>query len=109
MQMLLLVLAMSLLVACSKAPDAAAATRNDLAATACEAYARGQLADKTYQLDHAVLAASLAEGGDGAQVLKAPIVIDPGLSSESRQTLECTVRFVEGRAAPDVLNLQFIW
>lgn len=99
------------LVACSKGPAPAGNTRNELAATACENYAKGQLADKTYQLDHAALAASLVDtvGGDGTQTLKAPITVDPGLSSESKQTLECTVRFVEGHDAPDVINLQFIW
>lgn len=81
----------------------------ELAATACETYAKGQLAEKSYQLDHAALAKSMADAGDGASILKAPITIDPGLSSESKQSLECTVRFVAGRDAPDVINLQFIW
>ena len=33
----------------------------------------------------------------------------PGLASESKQTLECSVRFVTGKEAPDVLRVQFIW
>jgi len=41
--------------------------------------------------------------------LKGPIVVEPGSSSESKQTLECAVRFTEGKAAPDVLKMQFIW
>jgi len=99
------------LAGCSKdaTPGGAGATRNELAATACEAFAKGQLADKTYQLDHAVLAKSLADAGGGGQILRAPITIEPGLSSESKQTLECTVRFVDGKDTPDVINLQFIW
>lgn len=99
------------LAGCSKdaATGAAGTTQNEQAATACEAYAKGQLGDKTYQLDHAVLAKSLAPSGDGAQILRSPITIDPGLASESKQTLECTVRFVPGKDAPDVINLQFIW
>ena len=88
---------------------AAAQTRNDHAAAACEEYAKGQLDEKTYTLDHAVLAASMKDAGDGASALNAPITIDPGLSSESRQTLECSVRFVPGKDAPDVLAMQFIW
>jgi hypothetical protein len=43
---------------------APAASRNGLAAKACADYAHGQLGDKTYALDQAVLAASLQEGTD---------------------------------------------
>ncbi len=88
---------------------AAGTTRNDLAATACEVYAKGQLGDKTYKLDHAALAASMKDAGDGASRLSSPITIEPGLSSESKQSLECSVRFVAGKDAPDVLSMQFIW
>jgi len=87
----------------------AAATRNSAAAAACAEYAHGQLGDKPYQLDQAVLAASMAPGADGTAALRGPIVINPGVPSESKQTLECSVRFVDGRAAPDVLSMQFIW
>lgn len=89
--------------------QAAVNSRNDLAATACEDYAKGQLGDKTYKLDHAVLAATMKDAGDGANALSGPITIEPGLASESKQTLECSVRFVPGKAAPDVLSMQFIW
>ena len=88
---------------------AAGNARNDLAATVCEDYAKGQLGDKTYKIDHLLLAASMKEGGDGASALSSPITIEPGLSSESKQTLECSVRFVPGKDAPDVLSMQFIW
>ena len=88
---------------------AAGNTRNDLAATACEDYAKGQLGDKTYKIDHSALSASVRDAGDGASALTAPITIEPGLSSESKQTLECSVRFVPGKDAPDVLSMQFIW
>lgn len=97
-----------MLVACGK-KETAASSPNELAATACETYAKGQLADKTYQLDHAALATSMDAGSDGVFLLKAPITIDPGLSSESKQSLECTVRFIAGNPAPDVINMQFIW
>ena len=104
----------ALLVACggsgagSDSP-AAGGSRNELAASACEAYAKGQLGDKTYKLDQSVLAASMKDAGDGASALSGPITIEPGLSSESKQTLECSVRFVPGKGAPDVLSMQFIW
>ena len=110
MKVALSLLGLVVLAGCSGKDAAGGGGRNQHAATACETYAKGQLADKTYQLDHAVLAQSLADTpGGGTQTLKSPITIDPGLSSESKQTLECTVRFVEGREAPDVINLQFIW
>jgi hypothetical protein len=80
-----------LLAGCSGAGGgAAAATQNELAASACEAYAKDQLPDKTYQLDHATLAASMKDAG-------------------SRQKLECSVRFIAGKESPDVLKMQFIW
>ena len=109
MKRALMMLLLLVLAGCSKQAAPGGATRNELAATACETYAKGQQAEKTYQLDHAALAGSLSDSGDGAHLLRAPITIDPGLSSESKQTLECTVRFVEGKDAPDVINLQFIW
>ena len=81
----------------------------EAAATACDAYAKSQLGDKTYQLDTAVLAKSMTPAADGSMQLKGPIVVEPGSASESKQTLECAVRFTEGKAAPDVLKMQFIW
>lgn len=79
------------------------------AAKACDAWARQQLVDKPYELDQAAYAATMAAQPDGSQLLKGPITIDPGLTSESKQTLECSVRFVEGKEVPDVLRGQFIW
>ena len=79
------------------------------AADACDTYAKGQLADKTYSLDKDVLAKSMVAQADGSMMLKGPIVVDPGTSGESKQTLECAVRFTEGKPAPDVLKMQFIW
>ena len=110
MKLVVLVVMLLALAACGdKGATAGGGSRNELAATACDTYAKGQLADKTYQLDLAALAKSMADAGDGANILRSPIVIDPGLSSESKQSLECTVRFVAGKDAPDVINLQFIW
>lgn len=100
--------ATAFLVACGGGAGGAGGQK-ELAATACEEYAKGQLGDKTYQLDTAALAASMTPGADGAMSLKAPIVIEPGHSDESKQTLECSVRFVPGKEVPDVLRMQFIW
>ena len=79
------------------------------AAEACDAYAKSQLGDKTYTLDKDVLAKSMVHAADGSIQLKGPIVINPGTSGESKQTLECAVRFADGKATPDVLKMQFIW
>ena len=45
---------------------------------------------------------------DGSHLLKGPVTVEPGLATESKQTLECSVRFTEGKP-PDVLRVQFIW
>ena len=84
-------------------------SQNTIAAKACEESAKAQLAAKTYELDGGELAKSMAAQPDGSQLLKGPITIEPGMAAESKQTLECSVRFVEGKAAPDVLRVQFIW
>ena len=108
MKLIAIVLALMALAACSDKADVGG-SKADLAATACDTYAKGQLEDKTYTLDHAELAKSMADAGDGASLLRAAITIEPGRSSESKQTLECRVRFEAGKDAPDVINMQFIW
>lgn len=104
---LLLSIILLLLVACSS--DDAGGGKNAAAANACDAYAKQQLSGKTYTLDLAALGASLQDQGDGSQFMKAPIVIDPGLTSENKQSLECTVRVAPGKEQPDVIKMQFIW
>lgn len=111
MKLIAMVLPLMALAACSDnaGVGGGGGSKAELAATACDTYAKGQLEDKSYKLDHAELAKSMADAGDGASLLRAPITIEPGLSSESKQTLECRVRFVAGKDAPDVINMQFIW
>jgi hypothetical protein len=101
--------AMGTLLAGCGGDGSGAGSKNELAAKACDAYAKLQLEDQTYKLDLAALASSMADAGEGSSFLHAPIVIQPGLTSENKQTLECTVRFVAGKAEPDVLKMQFIW
>jgi hypothetical protein len=79
------------------------------AAQACDASAKQTLGPKTYTLDLDVLAASMQAQADGSQLLKGPVVIEPGLATESKQMIECSVRFAAGKPAPDVLRVQFIW
>jgi len=86
-----------------------AASQAGAAADACDAYAKSQLGDKAYTLDKAALAKTMAPQSDGSMQLKGPIVVEPGTNAESKQTLECSVRFTAGKDTPDVLKMQFIW
>ena len=97
--------ATALLVGCG----GGGAGKAEAAASACDVYAKSQLGDKTYSLDQAELAKSMTPSSDGSMQLKGPIVVEPGTSSESKQTLECSVRFTDGKETPDVLKMQFIW
>lgn len=84
-------------------------TPNDLAAQACRAAAESRLGGKLYELDLAALGASMRDAPNGEKFLTAPIVIEPGLTSEVKQIVECTVRFSEGKPAPDVVGFVFNW
>ena len=99
-------LAATILVGCGGGGEGG---KGEAAAAACDAYAKGQLGDKTYSLDAAVLAKSIVPHADGTHFLKGPIVVEPGLAGEIKQTLECSVRFTEGKPTPDVIKMQFIW
>ena len=111
MRVIAMMAATSLLVTCggSAGESPGGGSQAELAASACDAFAKNQLGDKTYQLDTAALAKSMTPAADGSMALKSPIVIEPGAASESKQTLECAVRFSPGKKAPDVLKMQFIW
>ncbi|MFZ9310538.1 MAG: hypothetical protein ACO24O_03425 [Arenimonas sp.] len=77
------------------------------AAAACEAEAKVRIGEKTYQLDIAALAQS-AKLEDDVWAMQAPIVIEPGLRDEAKQTLECKVRVQDGK--PDeVTYINFIF
>lgn len=81
----------------------------ELAAQACKGAAESRLDGKLYELDVAALAASMRDAPNGEKFLTAPIVIEPGLTSETKQIVECTVRFAEGKDAPDVVGFVFNW
>ena len=82
-------------------------TPQQLAAAACEAEAKIRIGEKTYQIDMAALAAS-AKTSDGGWELNVPIVIDPGLRDEVKQTLECKVRAKDDKTL-EVTDIQFIY
>jgi hypothetical protein len=79
------------------------------AAAACEAELKRRLGDKLYELDTAALAASMQDAGNGAKKLAAPVTTEPGLTSEAKQIMECTVRFAEGKEMPDIVGFGFNW
>ena len=81
----------------------------DLAAEACRAAAESRLEGKLYDLDLVALSASMKDVPNGEKFLSAPIVIEPGLTSEVKQIVECTVRFSDGKPAPDVVGFGFNW
>lgn len=83
-------------------------SRNAIAAQACEAFAKNGLGEKTYELDLAALGASMKPDGD-MQALSGPIVIEPGLSGETKQTLDCKVRFNADGSQADVISLNYIY
>ena len=104
MRRLSILLLISLLAACT-----GGGSRNDLAAQACEAAAKDRLDGKGYQVDLAALAESMKDKADGSHSLTAPIVIEPGLATEAKQIMECSVRFVPGKPEPDVIGFVFNW
>ena len=88
---------------------AASGSQNDLAAKACEEAAKSRIEGKLYEMDVAALAASMKDAPNGEKFLTAPIVIEPGLTSEAKQIVECTVRFSDANTAPDVVGFGFTW
>lgn len=97
------------LSACGDGGETAGSTPNDLAAKACEDAAKSRLAGKLYEMDIAALAASMKDAPNGEKSLTVPITIEPGLTSEVKQIVECTVRFSDAKPAPDVVGFGFTW
>lgn len=81
----------------------------ELAAKACDTATRERLEGKDYQLDVAALAKSMQDKPDGSQFLSTPIVVEPGLATEAKQVIECSVRFSKGKDEPDVIGFVFNW
>jgi hypothetical protein len=85
-----------------------AGSKAEMAAQACDTFAKNKLEGKLYQLDLKVLAASMKPVTDKTE-LTAPIVIEPGLPTEVKQTLECEVIFGANDSSVEVINMTFIW
>ena len=85
------------LAACGGGDGAAGGTPGGLAAEACKDAAESPLA------------ASMRDAPNGEKFLTAPITIEPGLTSEVKQIVECTVRFSDAKPQPDVVGFVFNW
>ncbi|HBK57154.1 MAG TPA: hypothetical protein DDZ76_12850 [Xanthomonadales bacterium] len=77
--------------------------------TACENAVAERLGDKPFRLDPHLLRSTLQTDAAGVSSLRGPVVLDPGLSSEKTQTVECSARFEPGQSEPVVISLNFIW
>ncbi len=97
------------LAACGGGESSGGSSPNDLAALACVEAAEARLNNKLYELDVAALADSMKDTPNGEKFLTAPILIEPGLTSEVAQIVECTVRFSPAKPAPDVVGFVFNW
>lgn len=97
------------LAACGGGGGGASSSPGDLAAEACKIAAESRLEGKLYELDLAALSASMKDAANGEKFLTAPIVIEPGLTSEVKQIVECTVRFSDAKPTPDVVGFGFNW
>lgn len=96
------------LAACSGGGSSGPTGKGGAAAEACDAFVKAKLEGKQFTLDLKVLAASLKENPDKSVVLNAPIIIEPGLTTEVKQSIKCDVRF-SADDTPEVTNVTFIW
>jgi len=96
------------LAACSGESGGGPGGKTGAAAAACDAFVKTKLDGKQYKLDLVALAASMKANTSGGSDLAAPIVIEPGLTTEVKQSIECEVRF-DASDKPEVLTVNFIW
>lgn len=79
----------------------------DEAARVCLEAAQAKAAGQSIDLNARALAAFAKPDGQDAFLIKAPIVLDAGLSSELKQTLDCRVR-ITGNGA-EIVSLTFVF
>ncbi|HSM99442.1 MAG TPA: hypothetical protein VLS52_00370 [Rudaea sp.] len=83
-------------------------SRNDKAASACNAEIGKRMNGRSFTLDLKDLAAHAKQESADTLLLSSSVVLDKGLPSEDKQSYECRVRFdAQGNAS--VLFLQFNW
>lgn len=81
--------------------------RTDEAAQACLDAARSKASGQSIDVDLKALAALATPDGEDAFRIRAPIVLDAGLSSELKQTLDCRVRLTAN--GPEITSLTFVF
>ncbi|MGH8107246.1 MAG: hypothetical protein ACREO1_00825 [Arenimonas sp.] len=96
------------LVACSGGGSEGSGGKAGAAADACSDFVKTKLEGKQFEIDMPALAASLKESPDKSATLSAPITIEPGLTTEVKQSIKCDIRFAADDK-PEVLNVTFIW
>ncbi|PKM02581.1 MAG: hypothetical protein CVV17_05495 [Gammaproteobacteria bacterium HGW-Gammaproteobacteria-7] len=101
MRTLIFVLLLALLAGC--------ASKEQKVVSACESAVAERLAGKTYRLDSDALRTSLQTDATGVSSVRAEVILDPGMSGEQAQTVECSARFEQGQSDPVVIALNFIW
>lgn len=85
---------------CAKDPKAQALE-------ACADAVAQKLVGKEFRLDRAAMQASAADDGTGAIAMSGGLLINPGMTNEEKQTVQCKARVENGKA--DVVSLSIIW
>ncbi|MDZ4349206.1 MAG: hypothetical protein U1A22_06695 [Xanthomonadaceae bacterium] len=99
----------TLIFVCMLVVLAACAGKEQKIVSACESAVAERLAGKTYRLDSDALRTSLQTDASGVSSVRAEVILDPGMSGEQTQTVECSARFEDGQSNPVVIALNFIW
>ncbi|HMM56378.1 MAG TPA: hypothetical protein PKD77_02140 [Rudaea sp.] len=94
------------LLVCVLALGACSPSRNDTAASACNTEIGKRMNGRSFALDLKDLAAHAKAESADTVLLTSTIVMDKGLPSEDKQSIECRVRF-DASGNANVLYLQF--
>ncbi|MCE7931494.1 MAG: hypothetical protein DYH17_08970 [Xanthomonadales bacterium PRO6] len=79
----------------------------DPLAQLCVNEAAKRLEGQVYRIDEGEIAGSKETGADGNVTFKGSVILKPGTSSESTQTLDCTVAPAAGDTPARVIGFQF--
>lgn len=74
---------------------------------ACAAAVAQKVEGKAYKLDHAAMQASAADDGTGVISMSGGLIVNPGMSNEEKQAVQCKARVTDNGA--DVVSLTLIW
>lgn len=94
------------LLVCILALGACSPSRNDTAANTCNTEIGKRMNGRSFTVDLKDLAAHAKAESADTVLLTSTIVMDKGLPSEDRQSIECRVRF-DAAGNANVLYLQF--